>query len=331
MDTTGRFIISLDFELYWGVRDKRTLESYRENLLGVYKVIPELLKLFNKYDIHATWATVGFLFFESLEQLKKSLPENIPEYKIENLSPYKYINKIEDIDDDNQKFHFALPLIQLIKENKNQEIASHTFSHYYCLEDGQTMESFKEDIELSIKYARKHNIEIKSLVFPRNQYNEEYISACKNLKIKSIRGNTGKWPYVAVNEISTSIIQRGMRLIDTYFNILGHNCYDMESVASTFPYNIKASRFFRPETNKNRFINSLVIKRVMKDMTYAAKNNFIYHLWWHPHNFGKNTVDNIRSLEKVLNHYKDLKCKYCFQSANMNDIVESIEEINGNR
>ena len=55
----GLFIISLDFELLWGVRDKRTKETYGQNILGVQEVIPQLLDLFDKYDITATFATVG--------------------------------------------------------------------------------------------------------------------------------------------------------------------------------------------------------------------------------------------------------------------------------
>ena len=59
----GIFTISLDFELFWGVRDHRTLEDYGENVRNVHKIVPGLLALFDKYDIHCTWATVGFLFF----------------------------------------------------------------------------------------------------------------------------------------------------------------------------------------------------------------------------------------------------------------------------
>ena len=60
------FTISLDFELYWGVRDKRSVGAYKDHLLGVQRAVPELLGLFEKNGVHATWATVGFLFFKNL-------------------------------------------------------------------------------------------------------------------------------------------------------------------------------------------------------------------------------------------------------------------------
>jgi hypothetical protein len=62
--SSGILVISLDFELYWGVRDVFALEEYASNLLGVRKVVPAVLQLFDQYGIHATWATVGFLFSE---------------------------------------------------------------------------------------------------------------------------------------------------------------------------------------------------------------------------------------------------------------------------
>ena len=91
---SGVFVISLDFELYWGLRDKRTLESYKENLLGARLVVPTLLRLFEKYKIHATWTIVGFLFFEARDELLRGLPNKKPVYERRELSPYNYINNM---------------------------------------------------------------------------------------------------------------------------------------------------------------------------------------------------------------------------------------------
>ena len=60
----GTLVVSLDFELFWGMLDVCTLDEYRENVLGGRKAIPQMLQLFEKYNIHATWAAVGFLFAE---------------------------------------------------------------------------------------------------------------------------------------------------------------------------------------------------------------------------------------------------------------------------
>ena len=135
----GVFIISLDFEMYWGVRDKRSIDQYKNNLHGIRKVVPILLDLFNANDIHATWATVGFLFFENREDVRKNFPQLMPTYRREILSPYNYLNQTNDFA---TECHFAPDLIKLISNYDGQEIGTHTFSHYYCLEDGQCLSQF---------------------------------------------------------------------------------------------------------------------------------------------------------------------------------------------
>ena len=61
-DKNGHFVISLDYELHWGIFDKRSVSSYEQNLKNTRKAIEKLLVLSDKYDIKLTFATVGFLF-----------------------------------------------------------------------------------------------------------------------------------------------------------------------------------------------------------------------------------------------------------------------------
>ena len=60
-------------------------------------------------------------------------------------------------------------------------------------------------------------------------------------------------------------------------------------------------------------------------MFKAAKKGKIYHLWWHPHNFGVHTFENIRMLEDILLYYTYLNSRYGYQSANMKEISEAAE------
>lgn len=57
---SGRFVISLDLELLWGVRDHADKDSYGANVLGARDAVPRILELFAENGVHATWATVGF-------------------------------------------------------------------------------------------------------------------------------------------------------------------------------------------------------------------------------------------------------------------------------
>ncbi|MGB8704912.1 MAG: polysaccharide deacetylase, partial [Gillisia sp.] len=61
------------------------------------------------------------------------------------------------------------------------------------------------------------------------------------------------------------------------------------------------------------------------EMSLAAKNNEIYHLWWHPHNFGENPKESLNDLRTILRHYKSLQKENNFQSVNMEELGSSIK------
>ncbi len=315
----GIFTASLDFELYWGVRDKKSIDQYKENLLGARKAIPEILKLFTSKKIHATWATVGFLFFEDKESLAKKIPNKLPTYNEQILSPYTYINNTPNMDG---LYHFAPELIALISESPGQEIGTHTLSHYYCLEKGQTIEQFEEDIYLAIETAKSRKIKIKSIVFPRNQTNKDYFPPLIKLGIKCYRGTEQLWIYRATEDSHDTKLNRALRLIDAYIKISGHNTYNLDDCTKTIPFNFPSSRFLRPYSSKLYALDWLRLRRIKNAMTDAAIKNKIFHLWWHPHNFGKNTKENIEFLSKISDHYLLLKETYGMRSLNMGELCQ---------
>jgi peptidoglycan/xylan/chitin deacetylase (PgdA/CDA1 family) len=326
MSNKGFFIISLDFELFWGVRDKRKIKDYKENILGVRTVIPRLLEIFNKYDIRATFAVVGFLFAKNKEELIACSPEMLPDYVNPRLSPYGDYMKTVGESADTDPFHYGPDMIDLIRKYPQHEIATHTYSHYYCLEAGQTETEFRQDLSSAIMIGLKNNVEFRSIVFPRNQCNEDYLLICLENGIKSYRGETPAWFSATKKTMRLLFIKKAFRFIDSYLNISGHNTFDLEKISAKKPYNLPGSRFLYPSERKNTF-SKIRVARIKKSMTYAAKRNVVYHLWWHPHNFGKNVDSNLKMIEEILNHYTFLHQKYNFTSLNMKGISEYIDEI----
>ena len=278
----GILTISFDFELYWGVRDKHTIQQYRNNLYGTGNAIKGILALFTEYNIHATWATVGFLFFNSLNELKQNLPSKQPDYTSRSLSPYNYIDEHEQLD---KTCHFASELIERIKNCDGQEIGAHTFSHYYCLENGQNVDTFKEDITFAINIAKSKGITTSSLALPRNQCNLFYHSVLKELGIKCYRENEKNWAYKATNEKQQDILKRAIRLLDAYFNLTGYHTYSLQECGNEKPFMIPSSRFLRPWSKKLAYFDNLRLNRIKSAMKDAALNHNVFHIWWHPHNF----------------------------------------------
>lgn len=319
------FVISLDLELIWGVRDKKSISDYGDAIEGVRHMMPTLLNVFRQYEVKATFATVGFLFHARKGDLLSTLPDNKPEYEDSNLSPYidleRSIGEGEHVD----LFHYGKSIIDQIKNEALHEIGTHTYSHYYCLEPGQQLRDFEDDIKLAIKVAEDYKIELTSIVFPRNQYAPDYLNVCKENNIVCYRGNESSWVFEPSNSTGQTIIKRAVRLLDSYFNITGYHCYSKKQLDDII-INIPSSRFLRPYDSKLELFDWLKLRRIKKAMTYAAKNNLIYHLWWHPHNFGRDSKENIRMLEEILKHYQFLHKKYDMQSYTMTGLVKKIKE-----
>lgn len=322
----GILLISLDFEIRWGVRDQPNVESYKPNLLGVRRAVPAMLEVFASQDIHATWATVGFLFHETRDELLAALPAQRPAYTDRNLSPYEHLDEIGK-DESEDPYHFAPSLIRLIARTPHQEIGTHTFSHYYCLEAGQTVEDFDADLRAACETAKcwGNGVELESLVFPRNQYSARCIEVSSKHGIKAYRGNERSWIYAPVDEgTRQSTLRRGLRLADAYINISGHNCVSLERVRESFPFDMPSSRFLRPYAKPLRALDRLRLRRITSGLTHAAQHNLIYHLWWHPHNFGVALEENLAFLGKVLEHFARLRREHGMESLTMGELAHRL-------
>ena len=311
----GHFVISLDYELFWGVSETRTIESYKQNLLKTPEVVERLLKTFSENSIQASWASVGLLFFENKIELNSYLAghKRLPVYTKSKLNNFDIISRIDESD---EKFYFAKNLIYKIKETKGQEISTHTFSHFYTLETGITQDDFSYDLKTAISLAKKNNIVIESIVFPRNQYDEKIITICHDLGIKSYRGNPKHKIYNP--SVKQHYLKRILRLLDSYLNLTGNHSFALQKNDKLL--NIPASRFLRPFSKRLSFFEKFKVNRILNEMTYAAKNNLNYHLWWHPHNFGNNIEENFKNLDTIIEHQNYLKKQFNFTSLNMKNL-----------
>jgi peptidoglycan/xylan/chitin deacetylase (PgdA/CDA1 family) len=311
----GQFVISLDFELLWGVRDTSDKTAYGVNVLGARDAVPRMLELFAKNDVRATWATVGFLFCENKEELLASMPTEQPSYDNPRLSNYSYFDEVGE----NEKadpYYFAPSLVRAIDQTPGQEIGTHTLSHFYCLEDGQTASAFEADIVAAKKLATARSVELKSIVFPRNQFALEHLEVCSKQGITHYRGNPAGWAYRAAKGSEQTHARRALRLVDAYSGILGTQTF---APKNSQPKDVPASRFLRPCAGRLAAFQPSHIATIKRGMTAAAKNDTGYHLWWHPHNFGCNLEDNMAGLADVIAHFSSLRDGLGMRSMAMGD------------
>jgi len=315
----GTLIVSLDFELFWGMLDCATLESYGGNVMGGRKAIPQLLQLFQKYGIHATWATVGFLFAENYAELKSYMPENAnrPGYEDNALDPYAWFSQIGDNEETAPCF-YGLSLIRQVARTPGQEIGSHTFCHYYCREKGQTPEQFAADMAAAKALGKAKGYDLTSVILPRNQCEPEYTEVLRNLGFTAYRDEENDWIH---ETIKFRPLLRALRLLDVYLPLTGQGGYLPKEENGI--WNLVGSRMYKPIFPALSFLEGLKLRRIKKQMLHAAKNNLTFHLWWHPHNLGVRTEAHFRQLEEIFAYYHHLKEKYGMQSLNMQEAAQA--------
>ena len=317
----GAFVVSLDFELFWGVRDSRTVLEYGPHVLGERVAIPEILRQFSRFKIHATWAKLGVLFAANRDEMMEYCPSIRPAYADGQLSPYPYMSSIGENEEVDQ-LHFGASLVEKIAATEHQEIATHTYSHFYALEAGASVAAFSADIEAAQRIAMKRGYKIESIVFPRNQYCESTLGACSRLGISAYRGTATHALYRPRRRSHEGTLLRLGRGLDSVLPISGRNGHRLEGAAPLL--NIPASRFLYPYRRNEWFLLKRRLRRISADLLHAAQQGLVYHLWWHPHNFGLNVGENAALLAEILGCYAMAREKYGMLSLNMRDCLHMV-------
>lgn len=313
---SGTLLVSLDYELFWGMQDTSTIEEYGSNILGGIEMIPSILAFFEKYGVHATWAAVGGILSENEQEFIKYAPleKKRPHYADEKLSSYRC--SVERMH--SPQYFFAPELTDKIAKTKGQCLGSHTYSHYYCKEAGQTVDEFEADLQSAREIMLAKGYKAKSIILPKNQCNKEHIEVLAKNGFTVYRGEEKDW----IHRMKYGFLMRGLRLLDSYISLTGPQCYTVKEAAEGALYNFRGSRFLRPYNERLSFLEGLKTHRLKKQMEYAAKHDKIFHMWWHPHNFGANQNENLKNLEEILEYYKLMQEKYDMRSLNLEELAE---------
>ncbi|MFR9545231.1 MAG: polysaccharide deacetylase family protein [Rikenellaceae bacterium] len=320
----GCLVISLDLEMMWGCHDWSTVSGYgKSNVSNVRLVVDRLLDLFDTYDVHATFACVGLLFLENSQSAIRTIPTRTPSYSDRNKSPYKN-SYIENIRNEDSDLYFAPDIIKKLIQHPNIEVASHTFSHYFCWERGQCTAEFEADVQKMNEIADRWGIEMKSIVLPKNQISNEYLHKLSEYGLKSYRGNPTHYFSKSSNKFE-ALVNSACRFLDTYLCINKKTAIPYERLKKSAPLmDIAASRFIRPYSSMLSILEKLRLNRIKQEMKHAAINSEMYHIWWHPHNFGTNIEENLSFMQEILKFYKQCHEEYGMQSYTMDEMANVI-------
>jgi peptidoglycan/xylan/chitin deacetylase (PgdA/CDA1 family) len=315
--TAAKFVISLDFELFWGVSDTQTIADYGGNVLGEWQVVPRLLAAFRQHRIGVTWATVGMAMCRDYAEWRDIRPSVLPGYsRIKDL-PYSMDKLVKE----HPKLFFARPLVEQILATEGQELATHTYSHFYCNEAGATPEQFAADLACARTIAADMGARFRSAVLPRNQLVESFLARLPDAGIEVYRGNAEHWLYRNGDAVPGGIAGRIARFADACVPLSGNRTAREQHNGGLV--NVPASLFLYPWSARCRALAAMRLYRLKQAMTTVARTGGIFHLWWHPHNFGVNIEQNLALLEALLRHYDMLSDTYGMQSKCMGDFAAS--------
>jgi hypothetical protein len=169
----GKVVFSADFEMAWAFRYSKKMKSIAiEQGMQERKNIPQLISLFDEYEIPVTWATVGHLFLEQCARVGGLAHSNLPRPDYFENRNWKFSNGDWYDDDPCTDYRsapawYAPDLIDSIQQSRiNHEIGCHTFSHIDFSYEKCTPELAHMELEMCRKLAFARNIKLESMVFP---------------------------------------------------------------------------------------------------------------------------------------------------------------------
>ena len=276
-NNTGYFIFSLDTELgtgYFDMDEERirlfSMDGSRER-----ENISRILDLLEEYQIVATWAVVGHIFYDQCENCEIC---PILEWK------GKYKSYEEAYKTRHPLWYGADVINLLLKNNMKHEIAFHGYSH----ETFNTMSREKAEIEIQefTRVASRKGIVAKSIVFPRNQV--AHLDLFKKYGFLCYRSEESL-PLLMGNK---NIFERATKNLDHILGVFTPPIYELRDFVSQDDWvnSIATQHLFGFSRKTDILLDSLGlpnlrVRRIAKAIRKAAIQKIVAHVWAHPEEF----------------------------------------------
>jgi peptidoglycan/xylan/chitin deacetylase (PgdA/CDA1 family) len=233
------------------------------------------LDTLDEFDITATWAVVGHMFYERCEACTVC---PVLDWK------GKY-SSFEDVYETNHPLWYGADVIDtLLTRGARHEIAFHGYTHKVFDESVMNEEEARTEIREWLRVAERRNIVPRTVVFPRNMVG--HLRLFEELGFLCYRGaeppcNTDKLPYL-------SKIRRRLRQLPFVFT---PPVFDLPNVGPPGLVNIPASpNYFKRGRGLHRFFDALnwtklSVSGAIRGVRKAAEESKIVHVWSHPCDF----------------------------------------------
>lgn len=304
----GYFLFSLDTELAWGYFDQYRPGRFSKGGVWERKAIHRLLDIFDEFEISATWAVVGHMFFAACEKCEVC---PVLDWKGKYLS-------FEQIYDTDDGLWYGADVIELLQtRGARHEIGFHGYTHKVFDERTMTEAEVKTEISEWQRLAVRKNITPYSVAFPRNQAG--YLKAFKDAGYICYRGDE-----LRPKGSRFTLLRKAMNVFDLIFQVRSPLVYD-PILEENGLVNLPASRWL---FGMNRRVEAVLdavglanlrIRPMVDAVKRAAREGKIVHIWAHPEEFTSDR--DFEKLRYLLKQVADEVKQGSMQSITMIDLA----------
>jgi hypothetical protein len=263
----GRFCISIDLELGWGIWDVPDA-AYMERCLRLeHDIVTRLLDAFHRHDVCATWAVVGRL-------LDPGGPH-----------PEGWDSRV----------WYAPEIVRLVRNAATtQEIGSHSFEHVYF--DRCDEAAARSDLERARALHDREGLEWTSFVFPRNGV--AHLPELRRAGLRVFRGADEGAALTLARRLPT-VLGRALRLAAQILPLPVATVRARPAAAGLIE--LPGSMLLPQRRGARRLISPFItVARAVNAMGRACAEESVFHLWFHPSNFYFDTDVQFDILERIL-------------------------------
>lgn len=302
-----KVVLSLDFELGWGVLDS-SLWRQRENN-GVYErmrsIMPELLGLMADLEMPATWALVSSMLCPTVDKveighLKQGYRNAVASF-LKEAKPSTWN---------------AIDLCELLLQDNRQEIATHSATHLYVSHEDADERSYVEDIGLSLEQLLEFTgVKSSSIVYPRDQVD------WKDAIAKEYRLDGRLNPAFGMRSGPLARAARAFRNLGGNYPLssVSIGAYDEIYHGGSIYFNWQANKYARLK----RYILARQIDRLLSDIRLRNRAGQVCHIWLHPFNLSE-SGDLFSFFKKTLISLADLRDAGAVGIYTMSDIRSAL-------
>ncbi|EGF25108.1 polysaccharide deacetylase [Rhodopirellula baltica WH47] len=304
---TGTFVFSLDFELAWGTRGRPSAIAVQPDLDGTRVAIDGLLQLLAKYEISATWASVGGMFLGGETRHRWIATEefkDIPEGDFKS-QPRWYA---EDI------------LEQIVRTTPAQEIGLHTLTHMFVQDTMASRDQFDWELSCQIEQLAEMGLPVpRSFIFPKH-YMAHFDLLAKH-GIACFRGPENGWFEHLPGTVAPAI----GRLF--WGKLRGCPVVRSPQLTHTGLWMIPSSQYYPPFRSVGKYLSVADrVAKAKKGLRLASKNKGVFHLWTHPFNLGSRTDELLSGLDSIFEYAAGLRDHGHLDNRTMGQLAEDLSK-----